>query len=88
MPTVMAAQELIFSHTKLLKCLLDFDEGAGSDMARVIEGDCCLLVCRIALYCIVLCCHLLYCILLYYIALYCIILHSLALYCIVSYCIV
>ena len=38
MPTAMAAQELIFSHTKLLKCLLDFDDGAGSDTAKVIEG--------------------------------------------------
>ena len=38
MPTTMAAQELIFSHTRLLKCLLDFDEGVASDMAKVIEG--------------------------------------------------
>ena len=44
MPTAMAAQELIFSHTKLLKCLLDFDDGAGSDTAKVIEGSLSLLL--------------------------------------------
>lgn len=38
MPTVMAPQELIFAQTRLLKCLLDFDDGAASDMGKVIEG--------------------------------------------------
>ena len=39
MPTVMAPQELIFAQTRLLKCLLDFDEGVASDMPKVIEGE-------------------------------------------------
>lgn len=38
MPTTMAAQELIFSHTRLLKCLLDFDEGIACDLEKAIEG--------------------------------------------------
>jgi dynein heavy chain, axonemal len=39
MPTTMAPQELIFSQTRLLKCLLDFDDGVASDMQKVIEGS-------------------------------------------------
>ena len=38
MPTIMASQELIFSLTRLLKCLLDFDEGMASDAPKAIEG--------------------------------------------------
>jgi dynein heavy chain len=38
MPTTMAQQELIFSTTRLLKCLLDFDDGCASDVPKVIEG--------------------------------------------------
>jgi dynein heavy chain len=37
-PTQMAPQELIFSLCRLLKCLLDFDDGVASDMAKAIEG--------------------------------------------------
>ena len=35
MPTAMAAQELIFGHTRLLKCMLDFDDGVASDLPKV-----------------------------------------------------
>ncbi|KAJ1435246.1 dynein heavy chain, partial [Ochromonadaceae sp. CCMP2298] len=38
MPTTMAAQELIFSLTRLLKCMLDFDDGVASDAPKAIEG--------------------------------------------------
>uniref|UniRef100_A0A7S3HTS3 Dynein heavy chain n=1 Tax=Spumella elongata TaxID=89044 RepID=A0A7S3HTS3_9STRA len=38
MPTTMAAQELIFALTRLLKCLLDFDDGVASDVPKAIEG--------------------------------------------------
>ena len=37
-PTTMAPQELMFSQTRLLKSLLDFDDGLASDMLKVIEG--------------------------------------------------
>jgi dynein heavy chain len=37
-PTAMQPQELIFSLTRLLKCLLDFDDGISSDPAKSIEG--------------------------------------------------
>ena len=37
-PTQMAAQELIFSLTRLLKGLLDFDDGMASDATKAIEG--------------------------------------------------
>jgi len=37
-PTLMAPQELVFSLTRLLKCMLDFDEGCASDMHKAIEG--------------------------------------------------
>ena len=37
-PTKMAAQELIFSCTRLLKSMLDFDDGVASDLPKVIEG--------------------------------------------------
>ncbi|CAM9110379.1 unnamed protein product, partial [Ectocarpus fasciculatus] len=37
-PTKMAAQELIFSMCRLLKTLLDFDDGCASDLPKVIEG--------------------------------------------------
>jgi len=38
-PTLMTAQELIFSQTRLLKCMLDFDDGVASDLTKVIEGS-------------------------------------------------
>jgi dynein heavy chain len=38
MPTTMAAQELIFGQTRLLRCLLDFDEGVASDVSKAVEG--------------------------------------------------
>ena len=38
MPTTMAAQELIFCQTRLLRCLLDFDDGVASDLPKAIEG--------------------------------------------------
>ena len=38
MPNVMAAQELILSQCRLLKCMLDFDDGVASDMGKAIEG--------------------------------------------------
>ena len=37
-PTTMATQELMFGHIKLLKCLLDFDDGVASDVQKSIEG--------------------------------------------------
>lgn len=37
-PMQMAAQELIFMQLKLLKSLLDYDEGVASDIAKAIEG--------------------------------------------------
>jgi dynein heavy chain len=37
-PTKMATQELIFSMCRLMKSLLDFDEGCASDLPKVIEG--------------------------------------------------
>jgi len=37
-PTPIAPQELIFSITRLLKCLLDGDDGLASDIPKVIEG--------------------------------------------------
>ncbi|RYG70357.1 hypothetical protein EON64_00405, partial [archaeon] len=39
MPTIMASQELIFSLTRLLKCMLDFDDGMASDATKAIEGS-------------------------------------------------
>lgn len=39
MPTPMAAQELIFSLTRLMRCMLDFDDGVASDMVKAIEGS-------------------------------------------------
>ena len=38
-PTTMAPQELIFSLTRLLKCMLDFDDGMASDATKAIEGS-------------------------------------------------
>lgn len=38
MPTTMAPQELIFSLLRLLKCLLDFDDGVASDIGKATEG--------------------------------------------------
>ena len=38
MPTHMAQQELIFMLLRLLKCVLDFDDGCCSDMPKAIEG--------------------------------------------------
>ena len=38
MPTTMAAQELIFCQTRLLRCLLDFDDGVASDLPKAVEG--------------------------------------------------
>lgn len=38
-PTAIATQELIFSLTRLLKCLLDGDDGLASDIPKVIEGS-------------------------------------------------
>lgn len=37
-PTPIAAQELIFSFTRLLKSMLDFDDGVSSDVPKAIEG--------------------------------------------------
>eukprot|EP01038_Epipyxis_sp_PR26KG_P008094 gene8094-10963_t len=37
-PTTMASQELIFSLLRLLKSLLDFDDGYASDVNKCIEG--------------------------------------------------
>ncbi len=37
-PTQMQPQELIFSLTRFLKCLLDFDDGIASDPLKSIEG--------------------------------------------------
>ena len=34
----MAQQELMFSMTRLMKCLLDFDGGIASDVVKSIEG--------------------------------------------------
>jgi dynein heavy chain len=38
-PTIMASQELIFSLTRLLRSLLDFESGAGSDLPKLIEAS-------------------------------------------------
>jgi dynein heavy chain len=38
MPTFMASQELIFSQCRLLHALLYFDDGASTDLPKVIEG--------------------------------------------------
>ena len=37
-PLRITSQELIFMQLKLLKCLLDFDDGVASDISKAIEG--------------------------------------------------